>query len=108
MLIDNSQFNLFVDDIKDKILSSQYQALKSVNTELINLYWEIGKSIVQKQEQHGWGKSVVKNLSDELRREFVGIKGFSTQNLWNMRLFYLEYQYNEKLQTLSREIGWSQ
>jgi len=107
MLIDNSQFNHFVGDIKDKILSSQYQALQSLNTELINLYWEIGKSIVQKQEQHGWGKSVVKNLSDELRREFVGIKGFSTQNLWNMRLFYLEYQYNEKLQTLSREIGWS-
>jgi predicted nuclease of restriction endonuclease-like (RecB) superfamily len=46
-------------------------------------------------------------LSNELRKEFVGIKGFSVQNLWNMRLFYSEYSKNEKLQTLSREIGWS-
>jgi predicted nuclease of restriction endonuclease-like (RecB) superfamily len=50
---------------------------------------------------------VVKNLSEELQKEFVGIKGFSVQNLWNMRLFYIEYSQNEKLQTLSREIGWS-
>lgn len=107
MLIDNSQFTHFVGDIKDKILSSQYQALKSVNTELINLYWDIGKSIVQKQEQHGWGKSVVKKLSDELRSEFVGMKGFSVQNLWNMRQFYLEYSQNEKLQPLVGEISWT-
>jgi len=103
----NQEFKNFVTDIKNKILSSQYEALKGVNKELINLYWEIGKSIVLKQEEHSWGKSIVKNLSDELRSEFVGIKGFSVQNLWNMRLFYLEYSQNKKLQTLSREIGWS-
>ena len=97
----------FVAEIKQKILSSQYEALKAVNNELINLYWEIGKSIVVKQEEFGWGKSVVKNLSDELQKEFIGMKGFSVQNLWNMRLFYLEYNQNIKLQTLSREIGWS-
>jgi len=103
----DENFTSFVVDIKSKILSSQYEALKSVNKELINLYWDIGKNIVQKQEKFGWGKSVVKNLSDELRKEFVGMKGFSTQNLWNMRQLYLEYYENEKLQTLSREIGWS-
>jgi len=105
--IENSDFTNFVKDIKQKILSSQYEALKSVNKELINLYWDIGKNIVLKQEAFGWGKSVVKNLSDELRKEFVGMKGFSVQNLWNMRLFYSEYNENEKLQTLSREIAWS-
>jgi len=105
--IDTSDFNTFVKEIKQKILSSQYDALKAVNKELINLYWDIGRNIVLKQEAFGWGKSVVKNLSDELRREFVGVKGFSTQNLWNMRYFYLEYAQNEKLQTLSREIAWS-
>jgi predicted nuclease of restriction endonuclease-like (RecB) superfamily len=67
----------------------------------------IGKSIVEKQDALGWGKSVVKSLADELQKEFVGIKGFSVQNLWNMRQFYLVYKDNEKLQTLSREIGWS-
>ena len=103
----NKQFGEFVKDIKQKILSAQYEALKSVNKELINLYWEIGKSIVEKQEQFGWGKSIVKNLSQELQKEFVGMKGFSERNLWNMRNFYIEYKDNSKLQTLSAQIGWS-
>ncbi len=105
--IENSDFTNFVKDIKQKILSSQYEALKSVNKELINLYWDIGKNIVLKQEAFGWGKSVVKNLSDELRKEFVGMKGFSERNLWNMRNFYVEYQNNLKLQALTAEIGWT-
>ncbi len=103
----NQDFTNFVKEIKNKILSSQYEALKSVNKDLIALYWDIGKNIVEKQEKFGWGKSVVKNLSDELQNEFAGMKGFSVQNLWNMRQFYLEYNENEKLQTLSGEIGWS-
>lgn len=106
-LVAEQSFTIFVKEIKNKILSSQYEALKAVNKELINLYWEIGKDIIQKQEEFGWGKSIVQSLSDELQKEFVGIKGFSVQNLWNMRQFYLEYSQDEKLQTLSREIGWS-
>ncbi len=105
--IKGSAFSHFVKEIKSKILSSQYCALKNVIKELVGLYWDFGNSILQKQEQYGLGKLVVKNLSGELRNEFVGIKGFSTQNLWYMRMFYLEYIQNEKLQTLSREIGWS-
>ena len=105
--IKENDFKSFVIDIKEKILSSQYEALKKVNKELIGLYWEIGKSIVLKQEEFGWGKSIVKNLSDELRIEFVGMKGFSERNLWNMRNFYIEYKENKKLQTLSAQIGWS-
>jgi predicted nuclease of restriction endonuclease-like (RecB) superfamily len=103
----NQEFINFVKTIKDRILSSQYEILKKVNRELIDLYWSIGKDIVSKQKEHGWGKSVVKNLSQELQKEFVGMRGFSVQNLWNMRMFHLEYMNNEKLQTLSREIGWS-
>lgn len=105
--INNSEFNQFVKDIKQKILFSQYEALKAVNKELINLYWDIGKSIVEKQDILGWGKSVVKSLSEELQKEFVGIKGFSMQNLWNMRQFYLEYKDDEKLQPLVGEISWT-
>ena len=103
----DENFTAFVKDIKSKILSSQYEALKAVNKELINLYWEIGKNIVEKQELFGWGKSVVQNLSKELQKEFVGMKGFSERNLWNMRNFYIEYKDNIKLQTLSAQIGWS-
>jgi len=104
---ENREFKDFVTDIKNRILSSQYEALKKVNRELIALYWDIGKDIVSKQEAYGWGKSVVKNLSQELQKEFVGMKGFSERNLWNMRTFYIEYRDNEKLQTMTAEIGWT-
>jgi predicted nuclease of restriction endonuclease-like (RecB) superfamily len=107
MLTNNVGFSDFVIEIKQKILLVQYEALKAVNKELITLYWEIGKSIVEKQESLGWGKSVVKNLADELQKEFVGMKGFSERNLWNMKNFYMEYKEKAKLQTLSAEIGWS-
>ena len=105
--INTTAFNQFVKDIKSKILSSQYEALKAVNKELISLYWSIGESIVQRQETYGWGKSVVKNLSEELQKEFVGMKGFSERNLWNMRNFYIEYRESQKMQTLSAEVTWS-
>ncbi|MDD3324228.1 MAG: PDDEXK nuclease domain-containing protein [Sulfurospirillaceae bacterium] len=103
----DQHFTTFVKEIKSKILSSQYEALKAVNKELINLYWDIGKNIVEKQEQFGWGQSVVKNLSEELQKEFVGMKGFSERNLWNMRTFYIEYRDNTKLQALTAQIGWT-
>jgi len=107
MEMENQHFKTFVSDIKSKILQRQYEALKSVNRELIELYWDIGQGIVERQELHGWGKSIVQNLSDELQKEFVGTKGFSTQNLWYMRQFYLEYRDNQKLQPLVGEISWS-
>lgn len=103
----DENFTTFVKEIKSKILSSQYEALKAVNKELINLYWEIGKNILEKQNTFGWGKSVVKNLSHELQKEFIGMKGFSERNLWNMRTFYIEYKENIKLQALTAQIGWT-
>jgi len=102
-----TQYVDFVISIKQRILRSQYEALKSVNKELIALYWDIGKSIVEKQNELAWGKSIVKTLAEDLQQEFPGIKGFSVQNLWNMRSFYLEYSENGKLQALTREIGWT-
>ncbi len=105
--IRQSDYHAFLGEIKRKILEAQYKALKAVNLELIKLNWDIGKSIVEKQEQLGWGKSVVKNLSRDLQCEFPGIHGFSSQNLWRMRRFYLEYQDSTKLAPMVREIGWS-
>ncbi len=106
-IISSKEYISFVKNIKDRILSSQYEALKKVNKELINLYWNIGKDIVIKQEEYSWGKSIVKNLSVELQKEFVGMRGFSERNLWNMRNFYIEYKENPKLQSLTAEIGWT-
>jgi predicted nuclease of restriction endonuclease-like (RecB) superfamily len=102
-----SDYQDFVKEIKEKIYESQYKALKAVNVELITLNWDIGKSIVMKQNEFGWGKAVVENLSNDLQKEFVGMQGFSSQNLWRMRKFYLTYKDNKKLAPLVREIGWS-
>jgi predicted nuclease of restriction endonuclease-like (RecB) superfamily len=97
----------FLAEIKEKIYQAQYKALKAVNTNLINLYWEIGKGIIEKQNLHGWGKSVVENLSEDLQKEFPGVKGFSDRNLWRMRTFSLEYSSDKKLPPLVAEISWS-
>lgn len=101
------QYKEFLDEIKEKVYKAQYQALKAVNKELINLYWEIGKSILEKQQRYKWGKSVVENLSKDLQNEFPGVKGFSSDNLWRMRKFAMHYNNNEKLAPLVQEIGWS-
>ena len=81
-------------EVKERIRSAQYAALKAVNTELVGLYWDLGRLIVERQEQAGWGKSVVERLSQDLRREFPGVAGFSVQNLWYMRQFHMEYRGN--------------
>jgi len=98
--------NEFILNIKEKIKQAQYEALKEVNIKLINLYWEIGKSIAEKQSE-GWGKSIVPKLSKELQLEFPGISGFSTTNIWYMVQFYTDYQSDINLQPLAGEIGWS-
>ena len=94
-------------EVKERIRSAQYAALKAVNTELVGLYWDLGRLIVERQEQAGWGKSVVERLSQDLRREFPGVAGFSVQNLWYMRQFHMEYRGNEKLQPLVGEVAWA-
>jgi len=90
-LSENSDYIHFLQTVKSEIRSARTQAAKSVNRELILLYWKIGEAIVEKQEKLGWGKSVVERLSRDIRQDFDGIKGFSADNLWRMRQFYLEY-----------------
>jgi len=94
-------------EVKERVRSAQYAALKAVNTELVVLYWDIGRMIAERQKKAGWGRSVVENLSADLRREFPGVTGFSVQNLWYMRQLYLEYSDNERLQPLVGEIAWA-
>lgn len=94
-------------EVKERVRSAQYAALKAVNTELVGLYWDLGRMIVDRQEQAGWGKSVVERLSQDLRRVFPGVAGFSVQNLWYMRQFHMEYRGDERLQPLVGEIAWA-
>lgn len=96
----------FITKIKEKIRSAQYEALKTVNVKLIQLYWEIGKSIAEKQSE-SWGKSIVTSLSKELQAEFPKSGGFSTTNIWYMVQFYTDYHSDTNLQPLVGEISWS-
>jgi predicted nuclease of restriction endonuclease-like (RecB) superfamily len=94
-------------EVKERVLAAQYKALRAANTELVGLYWDIGRMIVARQQSASWGKAVVERLAEDLRAEFPGVQGFSVQNLWYMRQFYSEYAGREKLQPLVGEISWA-
>lgn len=102
-----SSYGKLLIEIKQRIRTAQYEALKVVNKELIALYWDIGKLIVNRQQGETWGKSVVEQLAKDLQAEFPGISGFSSRNIWRMRDFYLTYYADEKLSPLVAEIGWT-
>ena len=86
-----TQYGTFIKEIKELVYRRQYEAMKKVNIELLQLYWEIGKQIDTEQKEKGWGKSVINVLADELQKEFPGVQGFSARNLRCMRSFYVEY-----------------
>lgn len=71
------------------------------------MYWDIGRLIVERQANAGWGKAIVQQLAADLQREFPGIGGFSASNLWRMKAFFETYAGSEKLAPLVREISWS-
>jgi predicted nuclease of restriction endonuclease-like (RecB) superfamily len=77
--------------LKARIQTARITAARAANRELMLLYWDMGRGIVQKQQALGWGKTVVERLSADLQVEFPGLKGFSANNLWLMRQFYTEY-----------------
>jgi predicted nuclease of restriction endonuclease-like (RecB) superfamily len=101
-----NHYKNFLQQVKEKIRSAQYEAAKVVNTAIINLYWEIGSGLAEKMKI-GWGKAVVETLSADIQKEFPGIKGFSSTNLWYMKQFVEEYGNSEILQPLVGEISWS-
>src|SRR5262249_34677096 len=94
-------------DLKARIRSAQIKAALSVNRELIALYWEIGRAIINRQENAGWGDAVVERLANDLRREFPELKGFSRSNIFAMRQLYLAYRHEKKfVQQLVGQIPW--
>ena len=102
-MMEKEQFKHVIELIKE----SRNKAVKAVNSELINLYWNIGKYISMKIEQSEWGESVVKALAIHIKISEPEIKGFSDKNLWRMKQFYETYKDSPKLSTLLREISWS-
>jgi len=100
-----NSYQALLGEIKERIRSAHYAALKAVNKELILMYWDVGRMISTKISREKWGKSVVETLAQDLRRDLPGIKGFSASNLWRTRVFFETYSRREKLAPLVREIG---
>jgi hypothetical protein len=86
-----ADYRKLLESLKARIQQAQTKAMLSVNRELIRLYWDIGRRIVERQEQEGWGKGVVDRLAGDIQSAFPGIQGFSPRNVWRMRTFYLAY-----------------
>lgn len=95
------------ENIIEIIERSKARAIRAVNAEMIEMYWQIGKYISEKADNDGWGKSVVQDFANFLKREYPTASGFSAQNIWRMKQFYETYKDNEKLSPLVREITWS-
>lgn len=96
----------FLQQVTALVRQSRVGVARSVNRELIRLYWGLGKYIVERQDALGWGKAVVERLSADLKAVFPDMRGFSPQNLWLIRQFYLEYEKDSNLQQLVGEIPW--
>ena len=81
-----------LDDLRARVLKARMRASVSINRELLQLYWEFGRAIVTRQESEGWGSSVIKQISADLKKTFPNVRGFSTSNIWRMRAFFLAYR----------------
>jgi len=100
----HSDYSQALEAIKNRVRAAQFDALKAVNRQLIGLNWDIGRIIVDCQQEKNWGKSVVERLGSDLRQEFPIFSGFSARNIWYMHKFYLCYRENQKLQPMVAEI----
>ncbi len=93
-------------EIQVIIQRAKTNALRTVNTVLIDLYWEVGKYVSNKIKYSEWGKSVVKELSSFIQKNEPDIRGFSSRNIWRMKQFYETYSDKPKLSALVREIRY--
>lgn len=100
---DAADYPAFLAAVKDRVAVARVEAARAVSRELVLLYWEIGRGIVEKQAAHGWGEAVVETLASDLREAFPDMRGFSANNLWLMRQFYTEYAEAGFLEQLVQE-----
>lgn len=94
--------------LKAKIREARLRTALSVNTELMGLYWRIGREILDRQERDGWGAKVVGRLATDLRAEFAGMHGFSRANLLYMRAFAEAWPDPTIVQRVVGRLPWGQ
>jgi len=99
-------YDQFLDDLKARIRSAQIRAALAVNRELVLLYWSMGRDILARQQEQGWGAKVVERLASDLRRAFPEMKGFSRTNLLYMRAFAEAWPDEEFVQQVAGQLPW--
>lgn len=97
-------YRQFIEALKARVVNARVTAARRVNQELILLYWDIGRAIVEKQQTLGWGESVVEQVAKDLQAAFPGTTGFSAQNVWRMLQFYRTHTAPEFLSQLVRAL----
>jgi predicted nuclease of restriction endonuclease-like (RecB) superfamily len=102
----STEYQELLISLKQRIRTSQIRAALAVNQELILLYWQIGREILLRQSQQGWGAKVIDRLSQDLRGEFPELKGLSRTNLLYMRAFAEAYSEEEFVQRVVGQIPW--
>ncbi len=95
-----------LDELKIKIRTAQTKAALSVNSQLVILYWEIGKTILERQNKEGWGAKVVQTLAKDLQDSFPQMKGLSDRNLKYMRKFAETYPDFLIVQQVAAQLPW--
>jgi predicted nuclease of restriction endonuclease-like (RecB) superfamily len=95
------------DEVLALIHGSRQKAIQAVNTQLIELYWQVGAYISRKQEQAEWGDAVIGQLAEHLAQTQPALRGFTRSNLFRMRQFYEIYRSELKVAPLARQLSWS-
>jgi predicted nuclease of restriction endonuclease-like (RecB) superfamily len=95
------------DVVLGLIDAARARAVTAVNTELIDLYWSIGKHISLKTAEEGWGQGTVEALAGTIRQRYPTMRGYSARNLWRMSQFYETYRSQPNVSTLLKELSWS-
>nr|WP_199331271.1 PDDEXK nuclease domain-containing protein [Calothrix sp. FACHB-1219] len=101
-----SNYDAFISILKQRIRTAQVRAALAVNQELVLLYWQIGREILQRQQAEGWGTKVIERIAKDLKREFPDIRGFSSRNLKYMRAFAEAYPDEQIVQQAAAQIPW--
>lgn len=105
-ITDLTGYNHFLHELKTRIRTARTRAALAVNRELVLLYWQIGRDILERQTREGWGAKVIDRLARDLRSEFPDMKGFSRANLMYMRSFAAAWETEEIVQQLVGQIPW--
>ena len=90
-IIKTKEYSVWINELKSKIHAARTKVALTINSQLLELYWEIGKDITERQNQSSWGSKLIEQVADELKKEFPELKGFSRRNIYAMRQWYNFY-----------------